>query len=208
VKFTELRQINVNEHIEKKNNLSYLSWAWAVDKLLELDDNASWEYGEPKAWGETWMVTCTVQAFGKLRTAHLPVMDYRNKAISNPNAFDVNTAMQRCLAKAIALHGIGLYIYAGEDIPPDAGEQLVRDVLASNAKPLADAGNGLSDKRKSELTDLATHITEWHGEGKTDEAYKLIQKITDNDEKIFLWSLLNSKVRSAIKAQKETYVQA
>jgi hypothetical protein len=87
-------------------------------------------------------------------------------------------------------------------------------VLASNARPLADAGNGLSDKRKSELTDLATHITEWHGEGKMDEAYKIAQKITDNDEKIFLWSLLNSKVRAAIKfhsttiATKEPYVQA
>jgi hypothetical protein len=49
----------------------------------------------------------------------LPVMDYKNKAIANPDAFAVNTAMQRCLAKAIALHGIGLYIYAGEDVPKD-----------------------------------------------------------------------------------------
>jgi hypothetical protein len=52
-------------------------------------------------------------------TAQLPVMDYRNKAIPNPDAFAVNTAMQRALAKAIALHGIGLYIYAGEDIPSE-----------------------------------------------------------------------------------------
>ena len=63
------------------------------------------------------MVFCTVNAFGKNMTAQLPVINYSNKAIPNPDAMAVNTAMQRCLAKAIALHGIGLYIYAGEDLP-------------------------------------------------------------------------------------------
>jgi hypothetical protein len=63
------------------------------------------------------MVFCAVTAFGKTMTAQLPVMDHKNKAIPNPDAFEVNKAMQRCLAKAIALHGIGLYIYAGEDLP-------------------------------------------------------------------------------------------
>jgi hypothetical protein len=68
-------------------------------------------------FGETMMVYCTVTAFGKPRTAHLPVMDYKNQPIPNPNAFQINTAMQRVLVKAIALHGLGLYIYAGEDLP-------------------------------------------------------------------------------------------
>ena len=68
------------------------------------------------------MVFCEVNAFGVSRTAQLPVMDHRNKAISEPDAFQVNTAMQRCLAKAISLHGIGLYIYAGEDLPEEAKE--------------------------------------------------------------------------------------
>jgi len=116
-KYLELRKIDVSEHIEKKNNLSYLSWAWAVDTLLQQDPNATWEYKEPAQFGETLMVFCSVTAFGKTMTAQLPVMDYRNKAIANPDAFSVNTAMQRCLAKAIALHGIGLYIYSGEDLP-------------------------------------------------------------------------------------------
>jgi hypothetical protein len=119
-KYLELRKIDVSEHIEKKNNLSYLSWAWAVDTLLQQDPNATWEYKEPAKFNETLMVFCSVTAFGKTMTAQLPVMDYRNKAIANPDAFSVNTAMQRCLAKAIALHGIGLYIYSGEDIAPDA----------------------------------------------------------------------------------------
>ena len=121
-KYLELRKIDVSSHIEKKNNLSYLSWAWAVDQLLQQDPTSTWEYKEPMKFGESLMVFCTVNAFGKSMTAQLPVMDYRNKAIPNPDAFQVNTAMQRCLAKAIALHGIGLYIYAGEDLPVDENQ--------------------------------------------------------------------------------------
>jgi hypothetical protein len=122
MKFNELRKINVTEKVEKKNGLSYLSWAWAVDTLLQHDPMATWEYKPHQMWGDTVMVFCEVNAFGVSRTAQLPVMDHRNKAISEPDAFQVNTAMQRCLAKAISLHGIGLYIYAGEDLPEEAKE--------------------------------------------------------------------------------------
>lgn len=115
--FERLAALDVGRYIEKKGNLSYLSWAWAVDQLLRADPRASWVYGEPMRFGETMMVVCTVGAFGQERTMQLPVMDHRNKAIPNPDAFAVNTAMQRCLVKAIALHGLGLYIYAGEDVP-------------------------------------------------------------------------------------------
>jgi len=122
MKFNELRKINVTEKVEKKNGLSYLSWAWAVDTLLQHDPTATWEYKPYQTWNDTVMVFCEVKAFGVSRTAQLPVMDHRNKAISEPDAFQVNTAMQRCLAKAISLHGIGLYIYAGEDLPEEAKE--------------------------------------------------------------------------------------
>jgi len=117
MKYSEVAAINVNEHVEKKQNLSYLSWAWAVDQLMRLDDNAMWEYHPHQMFGDTMMVFCTVTAFGRSRTSQLPVMDHRNKSISNPDSFQVNVAMQRCLAKAIALHGLGLYIYSGEDLP-------------------------------------------------------------------------------------------
>ena len=116
--YQEIKRINVNEHTEKKGKFTYLSWAWAVDQLLQLDATATWEYKEPVYFNETLMVFCSVTAFGKTMTAQLPVMNM-NKAIPNPDAFQVNTAMQRCLAKAIALHGLGLYIYAGEDIPDE-----------------------------------------------------------------------------------------
>ena len=100
-KYLELRNVDVSDKIEKKNGLSYLSWAWAVDTLLQHDPQATWSYGQPVLFGETVMVFCTVNAFGKSMTSQLPVMDYRNKAVPNPDAFAVNTAMQRCLAKAI-----------------------------------------------------------------------------------------------------------
>jgi hypothetical protein len=136
--YKELRQIDVSKYTEKKNNLTYLSWAWAVDQLLLADPKAHWFYPEYQRWGNgTVMVFCTVVANDIARTAQLPVMDYRNKPISEPDSFAVNTAMQRALAKAIALHGIGLYIYNGEDVPPDLGEDVTVNVEAKQAPKVA-----------------------------------------------------------------------
>jgi hypothetical protein len=143
--YIKLAAINVNEHVEKKGQLSYLSWVWAVDQLLRHDPQANWSYANPAAFGDTLMVACSVSAFGITRTAQLPVMDNRNKAISNPDAFAVNTAMQRALVKAIALHGLGLYIYAGEDLPmPDSDElelrlQELRDAALNGTDALRSA---------------------------------------------------------------------
>lgn len=144
-KFSELRKIDVSGIVEKKMGLSYLSWAWAVDTLLLNDPAATWEYKEPVRWNDTVMVFCTVKAFGVERTAQLPVMDHRNKAVPNPDAFQVNTAMQRCLAKAIALHGIGLYIYAGEDVPKDT-----------------ESANPLDAIKPVEQAELAAAGGDWH----------------------------------------------
>ena len=133
MEYKEMRQIDVSKYTEKKNGLTYLSWAWAVDQLLLADPKAHWFYPEYQRWGNgTVMVFCTVVANDIARTAQLPVMDYRNKAISEPDAFAINTAMQRCLAKAIALHGLGLYIYNGEDVPPDLGEDITQTPKVSN----------------------------------------------------------------------------
>lgn len=121
--FVRLASVNVNAHVEKKQGMSYLSWAWAWDYLLRQDGQAAFSYGEPTTYSDgTVMVYCTVTAFGKSRTAHLPVMDNRNRPIAQPSSFAVNTSMQRCLVKAIALHGLGLYLYAGEDLPVGADE--------------------------------------------------------------------------------------
>lgn len=115
--FKELREINVNEYVEKKGQLKYLSWTWAVDTLLQNDPDATWEFPEPKYFGETVMVFCNVTALGKTMRMQLPVMDNRNQAIPNPDSRKISDATMRCLAKCIACFGIGLYIYAGEDLP-------------------------------------------------------------------------------------------
>ncbi|CAB4151718.1 Single-strand annealing protein SAK3 [uncultured Caudovirales phage] len=125
--FADLRTINVNEYTKNKGKFTYLSWVWAVDQLLQLDPTATWEYKDPVYFAETLMVFCSVTAFGKTMTAQLPVMDYQNKAIQNPDAFAVNKAMQRVLAKAIALHGLGLYIFANEDIPEEEAVDLTEN---------------------------------------------------------------------------------
>ena len=115
--YNDLKTINVNEHTEKKGQLTYLSWAWAVDKLLENDPMATWEFPEPKYFGDTVMVFCNVTALGKTMRMQLPVMDNRNNAISNPDSRKISDATMRCLAKCVACFGIGLYIYAGSDLP-------------------------------------------------------------------------------------------
>lgn len=117
--YTALAKIDVSKYVEKKQNLSYLSWPFAVDQLMRHDPLANWHFNEPMMFGETMMVSCTVTAFGKPITMHLPVMDHRNQAIKNPNAFEVNKNMMRCLVKGIACHGLGIHIYAGEDLPLD-----------------------------------------------------------------------------------------
>ncbi len=115
--FKELREINVNEFTEKKGQLTYLSWTWAVDTLLQNDPMAVWEFPEPKTYNDTVMVFCNVTAMGKTMRMQLPVMDNRNNAIVNPDTRKISDATMRCLAKCIACFGIGLYIYAGEDLP-------------------------------------------------------------------------------------------
>lgn len=120
--FVKLASVDVSSHVERKQNLAYLSWAWAVDVLMRNDPAANWEFHDPAMFGETMMVSCTVTAFGKPITMHLPVMDHRNQAVKNPDAFVVNKNMMRCLVKAIACHGLGLYIYAGEDLPQQPEE--------------------------------------------------------------------------------------
>ena len=144
---------NVNEHTEKKGSLTYLSWAWAWAEALKSDPDATYkiEMFDGKCFMEingTAMVFVTVTMFGKPMTCQLPVMDYKNKAIINPDAFAVNTAIMRCMTKALSLHGLGLYIYAGEDLPEGEGSDVDVGVMidhlaaidaASNLEELKDA---------------------------------------------------------------------
>ena len=116
-----LSQIDVSDHIETKGKLSYLSWAWAWASLMEQYPDTDYEFTDRQFPNGTTEVTVKVTIKegeeSVSRTMWLPVMDYKNKAIPNPDSFAINTAKMRCLTKCLAMFGLGHYIYAGEDLP-------------------------------------------------------------------------------------------
>lgn len=137
--FKTLNDINVNDKTEQKNGLTYLSWAWAWGEVKKLYPEATYtiyETTNPQGYvcnyftdGKTCWVKTGVTIENIEHIEELPVMDFRNKSISldNVTSFDVNKAIQRSLTKAVARHGLGLYIYAGEDLPES--EQPVTDKI-------------------------------------------------------------------------------
>ena len=125
--FEKLNKVDVSKFTEKKGQFSYLSWAYAVRELLKACPEATWEVhlfenadGTKQPYmknGTGSYVQVSVNVDNVVRSQIHPVLDHRNQPIDNANAFQINTSIQRCLAKAIALHGLGLYIFAGEDLP-------------------------------------------------------------------------------------------
>ena len=152
--FNDLYAVNVNGHTEKKNNLTYLSWAWAWGEIKKRHPDATYTvYENVDGWnyhtdGRTCWVKTGVTVNGIEHIEYLPVMDYKNKSISieNVTSFDVNKAIQRSLTKACARHGLGLYIYAGEDLPEE--EAAEKQDASRNAKNIA-ANNIISGLAKA-----------------------------------------------------------
>ena len=133
--FETLSTINVNDKVEKKNGLTYLSWAWAwaeVKKhypnstytIYENSEGLNFHHDGKTAWVKTGVTIEDIE-----HIEYLPVLDFRNASITldKLTSFNVNSSIQRSLTKAIARHGLGLYIYAGEDIP-SADEKPVKQV--------------------------------------------------------------------------------
>lgn len=134
-------KLDVTKHIEKKGKFSYLSWAWAVQELRKLDPKSTWEVihfsigpngCDPTPYMKTdsgYFVEVVVTMSNGVKSQQIhPVLNNYNKPIENPTSFEINTSIQRCLTKAIALaSGIGLHLYAGEDLPPSDIEPVKRD---------------------------------------------------------------------------------
>lgn len=130
--FNTLQSINCNDHVEKKNGLSYLSWAWAWGIAKQFYPKSEYKiYENEDGWnyftdGKTcWVKTGVTIVDGDYSLEHieyLPVMNFKNASIpvKEVTSFDVNKAIQRSLTKALARHGLGLYIYAGEDLPAES----------------------------------------------------------------------------------------
>lgn len=163
--FETLNAIDVNEHTEKKNGLTYLSWPWAWATVKGLYPDTAYEVrhwdGKPFYYDEVlgYMVETTVTIQGESKTMWLPVMDSKNKAqkshpytytvtfrgkteeksVEAATMFDINTAIMRCLVKNLAMFGLGLYIYAGEDLPAVVVEQAKEAAAAAMATDLPKA---------------------------------------------------------------------
>ena len=197
----ELLKKNVNDHVEKKNGLSYLSWAWAWAEAIKADPKATFVVNmfDGKCYMDingTGMVWVTVTMFDKPMTCQLPVMDYRNKPIPNPDAFAVNTAIMRCMTKALALHGLGMYLYSGEDLPEEG-----RSVVIT---PTQGAQDNIPPEELQYLQEMAVDLIATCEQGDPKAAWeKLEGENLDDQQKIALWTLLPSKVRSALKKAKE-----
>lgn len=152
--FNDLYSVNVNGHTEKKNNLTYLSWAWAWGEIKKRHPDATYTvYENADGWnyhtdGRTCWVKTGVTVNGIEHIEYLPVMDYKNKSISikDVTSYDVNKSIQRSLTKACARHGLGLYIYAGEDLPEE--EAAEKQDASRNAKNTA-ANNIISGLAKA-----------------------------------------------------------
>lgn len=175
--FTALNAINVNDKTEKKNGLTYLSWAWAwgevkklyPDTIYTIYENADgWNYHSD---GNTAWVKTGVTVNGLEHIEYLPVMDYKNKSIPADavTSFDVNKAIQRSLTKALARHGLGLYIYAGEDLPEgDSGE-----------KPTTKA-----DKKSDKKPDFSEMAQEQITQSQANVLHELIRQFGADEKKL------------------------
>jgi hypothetical protein len=112
-----LVQVDVSKHVEKKNGLSYLSWAWAWGVLMEYYPQAQYGFLDEKTYSDgTVAISCKVTIGDCWRVMWLPVMDYKNNAIRNPDARKISDTRMRCLVKCLAMFGLGHAIYAGEDV--------------------------------------------------------------------------------------------
>jgi hypothetical protein len=176
--FRTLFQIDVSKYVEMKGQFSYLSWPFAVAQLRLADPAAHWEVrrfdGLPYLNTELgFFVEVAVTVQGVTLSQIHPVLDHKNRPMLAPTPFDINTAIQRCLVKAIALHGLGLSIYAGEDLPDlNAPGESTKATAAEPTKPTVTA-----------LPSRKSASNEWLTEAQLRFIKRLIQETqTDSQE--------------------------
>lgn len=219
---SDLLKINVNDHTEKKGNLTYLSWAWAWAEVLKVDPNAEWEAVEypnpdgtlgPCMWvGETAMVKTKVTILGKTKSCQLAVMDNRNNAVKKPDARKISDAIMRCMTKAISMHGLGLYLYAGEDLPEgeEAERQDRKDPIPESFRSSPTMGEleSLPADQQEYIRDLAMEVIAAFNQNDERARVDMVRRVEaealDDTQKMGLWSLLDSKVRTAFKKTQQS----
>lgn len=170
-----LVKVDVSRHVEKKNGLSYLSWAWAWGVLMEEFPSAAYEFDPHELHNDgTVTVHCTVRIGNCHRSMWLPVMDFKNAAIRNPDARKISDTRMRCLVKCISMFGLGHAIYAGEDISAIAANsaELMAD-LDEGSLPLIDEAPPKPSKKKVPTKNAAADIPS--PEGAEEVAKKLLE---------------------------------
>lgn len=178
--WNNFRDVNVNKHIEKKGQLSYLSWTWAWSALMEEYPDSFYHFEDRKYDNGTVDVTCILSIHegdeSVTRSMWLPVMDNRNKAIVDPDSRAISDAKMRCLVKTIAMFGLGFYIYAGEDLPSSEKEEQSQPIDKAQAQQLnemidysgTDASRFLSFYKIQSVSELPKSHFE--------QAYNMLQK--------------------------------
>ena len=180
-------KLDVRPFIEKKQGLSYVSWAHAWAIALNADPYANFRVHTFGPSGDeaymrvngTAMVWVDVTLFSKSITCWLPVMDHRNKPISDPDAFQVNTALMRCLTKALGFHGLGLNVYAGEDLPLSVPgeEEEVTPAKKETPKPVAEAAKPAATQKDDSAASTEELNAELFAEGFVE--YMIVVKTLD-----------------------------
>lgn len=214
--FVKLYGINVNDKVEKKNGLSYVSWPYAWAEVKKLYPEAVYTIYENKdGWnyhtdGRTCWVKTGVTVNGIEHIEYLPVMDYKNRSIAadQVTSFDVNKAIQRSLTKAVARHGLGLYIYAGEDLPEDA--PAVETVPAEPAPmnhPKAEKPATVTQQylTEAEWTDIETGARKTYGENAYAEINKMLVKYNVASSKsvpLAIGALIKAQIKKDFQAKK------
>ena len=167
--FEKLLQLNVNDKVEKKGKLSYLSWSWAWAETKKIHPTATYTVKKfankdgvelPYMYDPNtgYMVMTEVTIDDLTHEMWLPVMDFKNKAmIDNATMFEINKTIMRCLTKNLAMFGLGLYIYAGEDLPeePPAPKVDANHIKALHTRLTA---KGISDEDKKKYLKMKYNI--------------------------------------------------
>lgn len=224
-KFDEIFKLNVNEKTEKKSGLTYLSWAWAWSEFMRFHPDAVYEVvmfeGVPYTASPLgFMVFTKVTAGDITHEMWLPVMDGANKAMKQEpysyktkygekwveaaSMFDVNKTIMRCLVKNLAMFGLGLYIYAGEDLPENDEppvDKTKAPIIPASPKT---EDLGITAERLAIVQLVAENIKELIAKNDIVGAYEERIGVTDGDELIALNNLLPSNVRSALKTHHQS----
>ena len=168
--WTTLSAINVNEHTEKKNGLTYLSWAWAWATLMREYPEATYSFGDNEVLSDDTVIThCTINIGELERSMWLAVMSgYKNAPVENPSATQVANTRMRCLTKCMAMFGLGHYIYAGEDLPED-DEPKTKAKAKPKPKPIEEKTQALQQGIFEDFEKSLANMVE--GDGDWDEKF-------------------------------------